>query len=106
MRSGYESRYENFKRQIKEERLCLGTYVYKILQQGFLSDQTLAPMSEEKRQTNKIAFVQSHGLTKVRKTELIKLDPLFFRKPMDPLMTDEFCICCWPRGDGNGPSGS
>lgn len=35
-----------------------------------------------------------HDFAKLRKTELKRLEPLFFKKPIEPLMTDICCCCC------------
>jgi hypothetical protein len=45
----------------------------------------------KERKTKKEQF---HDFAKLRKTELIRLEPLFFKKPIEPLITDRCCCCC------------
>jgi hypothetical protein len=52
--------------------------------------KTPAPFKRKKSKKKE----QFHDFAKLRKTELIKLEPLFFKKPIEPLITDRCCCCC------------
>ncbi len=65
--------------------------MYRILQKEKKKKKTPAPFKKREKQKQKNR--QFHDFAKLRKTELNSVEPLFFRKPMELLITDG-CGCC------------